>query len=117
MKDGRIEAGVGASRPSMARLALAASAIVWCVYALTLSVARALTPLQALAAGAANTVPIILFGVAAYRAVGLWIVGRNPIVQAAGHVIVGSTFALMSYWLLIVLLGLLQGASVIEFAV
>ena len=105
------------SRPRLGRVALASAPIVMIAYALTLAVANRLGAFDALAAGAANAVPVLLFGMAAYLIVRDRIAGRAPVLQVAAHLALAAVFALLAYWLLVVLLGLLQGVSATEFDV
>ena len=115
--EGAIEAGTGRAKPAMVRLMLVATAIVFTLYAIVLGVARDLTLSLSLAASAANTVPTILFGLAAYRLVSAWLVGRGLAVQVIGHVLIGAGYALITYWLLMVMLGVIHGVSVVQFTV
>jgi two-component system LytT family response regulator len=71
----------------------------------------------ALAGGAANTVPVVIFGAAARHIIVKRLAGRRLLTQALGHVVLCAAFALLSFWLLIVLLGLANGASLIQFSV
>jgi hypothetical protein len=100
-----------------ARVIAAATAIVMAAYTLTLMVANALPLLDALVGGAGNTVGTMLFGLGAYAIVARWLVGRPMLVQALGHLAVGAAYALLTYWLLIVMIGLINGASLFEFTV
>lgn len=111
----RIEAGDSA--PSLTRLALAATPIVFLVYVVALGIARDLTLAEALAAGVANTVPTILVALPAYRLVGAWLVGRPLLVQVGGHVLLGAAYALLAFWLLMVMLGAVTGESLLRFTV
>jgi two-component system, LytTR family, response regulator len=116
-QEGRIEAGHGRPPPSLARLALVGAAVVFVAYAVAVGLARDLTLGQALAGSLANTVPTVLFALVAYRLVGSRLVGRPVAVQLAGHALLGAVYALLTYWLLIVLLGAALSASLIEFSV
>jgi two-component system, LytTR family, response regulator len=95
----------------------ASAAIVLSAYAVTLAVARQLSPPHALVAGAANMIPTMLFGAAAYWAVRRFVVGRPLPIQVASHGAIGAGFAIMTYWLLMVMLGAAEGMSAIEFSV
>ena len=101
----------------LARLALVGTPIVFAAYAIVLGIARDLPVTAALAGSVANTVPTILFALAAYALVARWIVGRPALLQAAGHVLLGAAYALLTYWLLMVMLGIVHGASPVEFEV
>lgn len=103
--------------PGLLPLALAGTPIVFVSYAIALALARHLPLPIVLAGSAANAIPIVLFGLAAYRAVGLLLVGRRPAVQLAGHLLLGAAYALVTYWLLLVLLGIVDSASLVQFNV
>jgi len=96
---------------------LLAVGLVFVAYTVTVWVALNLSFGSAVAGGAANTVPVVIFGAAARRLIVTQLMGRNVLFQALGHVVLCAAFALMSFWLLIVLLGLANGASPFEFSV
>ena len=96
---------------------LAAIVVIFIAYTLTVWVALDLSFAAAVAGGAANTVPVVIFGMAARHIIARWLAGRRIVVQVAGHLVLCAAFALLSFWLLIVLLGLVNGASPVEFAV
>lgn len=112
-----IDADTGRSRRRGYAIDLAAVAVVCTAYSITLGVARDLTLLDALAAGAANTVPVLAFGAVARRVIIDHLVGRRPGVLVAGHVLIGAAFALLAYWLVTVLLGVIEGVSATHFQV
>lgn len=115
--DRNIEAApAGATRNGFV-FAVVSASIVLAAYAVTLAIARQLSPPHALIAGAANMIPTVVFGAAAYRIVRMWIVGRPIVLQAAGHTVLGAAFVIMTYWLLMVVLGAAEGVSAIEFSV
>lgn len=94
-----------------------AAVVVLTAYSATLSVAHNQRFLDAIPAGAANTLPTLIFGAGAYWIVMRFIVGRTPAVQAAAHFLVGGCFAVLTYWLLLVMLGLVNGISPMQFEV
>lgn len=94
-----------------------AAAIVFVAYTATLSVANMLALPDAMVAGAANTIPTILFGAAAYWLIVTGVAGRNRAFQFMAHLFLGACFAFFSYWLLLVMIGLIDGASVTRFEV
>ncbi|HEV2867397.1 MAG TPA: LytTR family DNA-binding domain-containing protein [Allosphingosinicella sp.] len=104
-------------RSGAGRFALVGGAVVLAAYTATLAVVHELGFLDALAGAAANAVPLVLFGVAARQVAIDHIVRRGVAGQVVGHALLGSAFALLAYWLLVVLLGLLNGVSATEFAV
>ncbi|WP_397505577.1 LytTR family DNA-binding domain-containing protein [Qipengyuania sp. R86523] len=91
--------------------------MVFIAYSFTLSIANAAPLWDALAPAAANTVPTTLFGAVAYWIIVTHIVGRPTAFQAGAHLVLAAGFALVSYWFLLVLLGVAQSASAIEFEV
>jgi hypothetical protein len=96
---------------------LFASGLVFIAYSITLSIANAATFWDALAPAAANTVPTMLFGAAAYWIIITHIAHCPRVFQTSAHLILAASFALLSYWLLLVLLGVAQGASAMQFEV
>tara|TARA_B100000678_G_scaffold262950_1_gene245494 strand:- start:42586 stop:43434 length:849 start_codon:yes stop_codon:yes gene_type:complete len=106
-----------ASNRAELRFLAVASAIVFIAYSFTLSIANAAPLWDALAPAAANTVPTMLFGACAYWIIVTYISGRPTAFQAGAHLVLAAGFALVSYWLLLVLLGVAQSASAIEFEV
>lgn len=99
------------------RILAIAAAIVFVAYSATIRVALDLRIADALLGGLANTVPVVLFGIGVRFAIVRWLAGRNPIVQAFCHLLLCAAFSALSLWLLVVLLGLVNGASPIEFSV
>lgn len=101
---------------SVRRTALAAG-LVLVAYTTVLLVARGGSFVETLAGGVANTIPVVLLGLAARGLILRRIVGRPPPAAALGHVLTGLLFVVMSYWMLLVLLGLINGVSATEFDV
>jgi DNA-binding LytR/AlgR family response regulator len=92
-------------------------ALVFAAYSLTMGVANDLDPISALTGGAANTIPVAVFGAAARRLIAQRLIGRPLWVQAVGHAALAAAYAFLAYWLLIVLLGLRQAGSPFRFTV
>lgn len=92
-------------------------ALVFAAYSITLGVANDLDPLSAMAGGAANTVPVAVFGAAARRAIVERLIGRPLLIQIVGHAALAAAYAVLAYWLLVVLLGLKEGRSPLQFMV
>ena len=110
--------------PGMPRLKLArhgadflAIGLVFLAYTATLWTAHGQSLGSALVGGVANTVPVVIFGVIARHLIVTRLMGRSAPIQLVGHAIVGVGFAVLSYWLLLVLLGLVNGQSPTEFSV
>jgi DNA-binding LytR/AlgR family response regulator len=91
--------------------------LVFAAYSLTIGIANDLDLLPALAGGAANTVPVAIFGAAARRLITERLIGRPLVVQIVGHAVLAAAYAILAYWLLIVLLGLVQAGSPLRFMV
>jgi len=96
---------------------LLAIGLVFSAYTITVWVALDLSFGAALADGAANTIPVVIFGAAARYLIIKQLAGRSFPIQALGHVVLCAAFSLLSFWLLIVLLGLANGTSLLEFSV
>jgi two-component system, LytTR family, response regulator len=96
---------------------LLAIALVFLAYTVTLWVAHGQNLGASLTGGAANTVPVVVFGAVARHVIRTRLAGRGLLVQAAGHLVLCAGFSLLSFWLLIVLLGLVDGTSPTEFTV
>lgn len=92
-------------------------ALVFAAYSLTLGIANDLDPLAAMAGGAANAAPVAIFGAAARRAIVERLIGRPLPVQVVGHAVLAIGYSLLAYWLVIVLLGLKEGRSPLQFMV
>jgi hypothetical protein len=105
------------ARPHPHNVVPVAAVIVFTAYTSTLWVANDLTVGNAAVNGAANAVGVVLFGLAARSIILTRLVGRNPTIQIAGHMLLGAAFALLSYWSATVLLGLVNGESPTEFIV
>jgi two-component system LytT family response regulator len=103
--------------PLSIRRVAAAALLVLLAYTAVLMAARGDGLAAALAGGVANTVPVVLLGLAARSLILRWIVGRRQPIVALGHLIVGLAFVLMTYWMLLVMLGLIYGVSATEFDV
>ncbi len=115
--DRTIAAAVRGVRPNGVVFTVICGLIILAAYAVTLGVARDLTIFQALVGGAANALPTTLFGVAAYWFVRKRLVGRPLLLQAPGHLITGALYAILTYWLITVMLGVAGSASIVEFSV
>lgn len=91
--------------------------LVFTAYSVTIAIAMRGPIGASLAAGAANTVPVVIFGAFARHIIRSRLIGRSATIQIVGHVMLCAVFSLLSYWLLIVLLGLVNGLSPTEFMV
>jgi hypothetical protein len=88
---------------------LLAIAAIFVAYSVTIRLALGLDLLGCLLGGVANTVPVVIFGVAVRRIVVQQLAGRPAVIQLTAHLLLCAAFASLSYGLLIVLLGLFSG--------
>jgi len=93
------------------------AALVLAAYTGTLWITSDESLSKALAGGAANTVPVMIFGAIAHHLIVTRLTGRGFAVQLAGHAALCVAFTFLSFWLLLVLLGLINGTSPLEFSV
>ncbi len=96
---------------------LLAIAGVFLAYAVTIRLALRLDFVGCLLGGAANTIPVVIFGAAVRRTVLRRLVGKSMPTQLVAHILLCAAFVSLSYCLLIVLLGLFNGASTEGFVV
>ncbi|WCE04498.1 LytTR family transcriptional regulator DNA-binding domain-containing protein [Pseudoxanthomonas sp. JBR18] len=80
-------------------------------YTVTLRLALGLDVVGALLGGLANTLPVVIFGWVVRRIVVRHLIGKPAVVQLLAHALLCAMFMLLSYWLLIVLLGFFFGAA------
>ena len=117
MKQGSIALGSAADPPGVAKLALVGTLMVFSAYTLALGVGHG-GPLRDAVPGAlANTIPTVAFGLVAFALTRGWLIKRPPAVQVTGHLLLCAAYTVLSYWLLIVLLGAANAFSVIQFNV
>jgi hypothetical protein len=105
------------AKPKRLRLVVMMTAAIFVAYTVTLWVALNLSFWAAVVGGAANTVPVIVFGALAYQIIKSRLVGRGLAFQCAGHLVLSLAFSALSFWFLIILLGVTNGVSPIEFVV
>jgi len=117
MEQGAISSATGPKILGLTQLALIGTPIVFIAYALALSIGHGSSLADALPGSAANTIPAIFFGLIAFEVVRRWLVGRRIPIQVFGHILFCGAYAVLSYWLLIVLLGAVNAFSVIQFNV
>lgn len=103
--------------PLSLRWIMAAALLVLAIYGAVLLVARDLGPGEAIMGAMANTLPIILLGLAARSLILKFVVGQPGWRVALLHGLLGVSFAVLSYWMLLVLLGVMYGVSATEFDV
>jgi DNA-binding LytR/AlgR family response regulator len=84
---------------------------IFVAYSATTRVALGVDLVQCLLGGAANTIPVVIFGVAVRRIIVGRLLGKPLEIQLAAHLVLCAAFCALSYCLLIVLLGLFNGAG------
>lgn len=90
---------------------LLAVAGIFVAYSVTIRLALGLDLAGSLLGGAANTIPVVIFGVAVRRIIVQRLVGKPVPIQLAAHLLLCVAFTGSSYVLLVVLLGLFNGAG------
>jgi DNA-binding LytR/AlgR family response regulator len=90
---------------------LGAGLAIFVAYTIALRFALGLGLAGSLLGGLANTIPVVIFGLAVRRIVVGYLVGKPALVQLLAHALLCAMFMLLSYWLLIVLLGFFFGAA------
>jgi len=88
---------------------LLAVAGIFVAYSITIRLALNLDLRESLLGGAANTVPVVIFGAMVRRIILRRLIGRPTVIQLIGHLLLCAAFVFLSYGLLIVLLGLVEG--------
>jgi hypothetical protein len=83
---------------------------VFLAYSVTIWVALGLDLTQSLLGGLSNTIPVVIFGMGV-RGIVVRLMARPLGIQLAAHVLLCAVYCTLSYWLLIVLLGLFNGAG------
>jgi hypothetical protein len=96
---------------------LLAVAGIFVAYSITIRLALHLDLPGSLLAGAANTVPVVLFGAIARRVILRKLVGKPGAIQLIAHLMLCAAFVSLSYGLLIVLLGFVNGQGSTGFLV
>ncbi|WP_201315225.1 LytTR family DNA-binding domain-containing protein [Dyella sp. EPa41] len=84
---------------------------IFVAYSVTIRLAMHLGVLESLLGGAANTIPVVVFGAMVRRIILRGLVGKPAAVQWLAHVPLCAAFSVLSYGLLIVLLGLFNGGE------
>lgn len=100
-----------------AKFVLIGAVVVFAAYATVLAVARGGGPVEILAGALANTVPVVLLGLVARGVILRRLIGRSALVTGLGHAGLALAFSALSYWSLLVLLGVINGVSATEFDV
>jgi two-component system LytT family response regulator len=117
MKQGSIRSPAGTGEASLPKLALTGTMVVFSAYAIVLSIGHDSSLRDSLPGAVANTVPTVLFGLIAFALIRGLLRKQRFVVQASGHILLCAAFTLLSYWLLLVMLGAVSGVSVIKFNV
>jgi hypothetical protein len=88
---------------------LLAVAGIFVAYSITMRLALNLDLRGSLLGGAANTVPVVIFGAMVRRIILRRLIGRPGAIQLVGHLLLCAAFVFLCYGLLLVLLGLVEG--------
>ncbi len=99
------------------RADLIAVALVFLAYTATVWVAYEATFVHALLVGAANTIPVVIFAAIVRRIIVTHLIGKRALVQGIAHLGLCAAFSFASYWLLLVLLGMVNSPSPLTFLV
>ena len=83
---------------------------IFLAYSATTGVALDLDLTRSLLGGVANTIPVVIFGMGV-RSIVVRLIARPLHIQLAAHLLLCAVFCTLSYFLLIVLLGLFFGAG------
>jgi two-component system LytT family response regulator len=105
------------SPPTSVRFVVIATLLVMGAYTAVILLALGNSLGEALLGGVANTVPVVLLGLAARALIFRYLVGHAAWRVALGHAVLGSGFVVLAYWSLLVLLGVVHGVSATEFDV
>ncbi|QLC25913.1 LytTR family transcriptional regulator [Parasphingopyxis algicola] len=100
--------------PAFYSAALVAAALL---YFLILVIPAGLTVGRALASTIANIAPIVIGGLAVRASIRSWVARRRVAVQFGAHIAMAVLFTLFWFWLLMVLLGAINGDSAVLFSV
>lgn len=90
---------------------LLAIAGIFAAYSITLRLANHSSLAESLLGGLANTIPVVIFGAVVRRLIMGKVAGRPAAFQLMAHFLLCAAFAVLSYGLLIVLLGLFDGGG------
>jgi len=90
---------------------------IFVAYSITIRVALRLGFVDCLLGGVANTIPVVIFGAGVRRIVIRRLIGRSVAIQLMTHLLLCAAFVCLSYFLLIVLLGLFNAAGWDDFVV
>jgi len=90
---------------------------IFVAYAVTIRLALGLDLAGCLLGGAANTIPVVIFGAAVQRIVMHQLFGKSAVAQLAAHLLLCAAFVTLSYGVLIILLGLFSGLAPSGFVV
>ena len=97
--------------------AIAAGLVFLGYFAVFLIVGRSPDPLDAALSSLVNLVPLLVLALAARSLILRFAVGARAARQVAVHTLLAPAFALLLYWLLMVMIGVRNGSSFTEFAV
>lgn len=84
---------------------------VFVAYSVTIHLAMHLGVLESLLGGVANTIPVVVFGAMVRRVILRKLIGKPAAMQLLAHLPLCAAFSVLSYGLLIILLGLFNGGE------
>jgi two-component system, LytTR family, response regulator len=96
---------------------LIAILLVFIAYAITIWVAFQSTVLFAVFTAVANTIPVVILGMAVRHILITKVIGKSAMVQTAWHAALCAIFSISCYWLLLVFLGVANSPSLWNFQV
>lgn len=107
------------SRPGMSRRVfdLLSIAIVFLAYTTVFVVALEMGPVEAVAGGVSNTIPVVILAVVVRNLIIRRLVSAGVWVQVLGHALLALVFSFGAYWLLTIALGVFNAMSLTEFRV
>lgn len=106
-------------RPGMSRRVfdLLSIALVFLAYTTVFVVALEMGPVEAIAGGIANTVPVVILAAVLRSFIIKRLVGAGVWVQILGHAVLSVVFGFAAYWLLTIGLGVFNAMSLTDFRV
>ncbi|MBV8157953.1 MAG: LytTR family transcriptional regulator, partial [Dyella sp.] len=84
---------------------------VFVAYSVTIHLAMHLGVFESLLGGVANTIPVVVFGAMVRRVILRKLIGKPAAIQLLAHLSLCAAFSVLSYGLLIILLGLFNGGE------
>lgn len=92
-------------------------AVVFLAYTTVFVAALEMGPVEAVAGGIANTMPVVILAAVLRSYIIRRLVGASLAVQVVGHAVLSVVFSVGAYWLLTIALGVFNAMSLTEFRV